>query len=370
VPARFRKAWRWCPLIIASKRLHGMSNVNAAAPAPSTSMGSALLVSNDAATIKQLSASMEQLAMSPEVCFEVPAALGLLSQRKFEAVIVDLRLGDQARAVLEKIRLSPANRTAVLFTISDSDAENAVAFKAGSNFVLRRPLSPAAIDRSLKVAYGLIVRERRRYFRCPVEIPAAIYSPSAPAVHGKTLNVSEGGVAINTSLALKPGVQVKVQFTLPDPEIHVEAESTVCWSKEGYLGFQFTSVSPQLASELQEWLSRRLEESLPESVTDKFRSLGQAPDSTEGHPGVSNSGVMESSRRLKVAIESQNWVVLYRAAVSEPDIEKRLAKIELAERNMKQRWNELVTAGPEAAEERQRLKDAIDNMRGLRAGSH
>jgi len=342
-----------------------MSNANAVAPAPFAAMGSALVVSNDAVAIKHLSASMQQLAMSAEVCFEVPAALGLLSQRKFEAVVVDLQLGDQAKAVLEKIRFSPANRTAVLFTISGSDAETAVAFKAGSNFVLTRPLSRASIDRSLRVAYGLIVRERRRYFRCPVKIPAAIRQPDMPEVHGQTLNISEGGIAITTSASLQTGVRVQVQFTLPDREIHFEAESTVCWSKEGYLGFQFTSLSPQLASELQEWLSRRLEESLPESVAGKFRSL---EESSEEHPVTSKSGVADSGRSSNIGIESQAWVVLYRAAVSEPDVEKRLPKVELAEQSMKQRWSEL--AGPEAAEERQRLSDAIKNLRGLRAGNH
>jgi len=235
------------------------------------SMGSVLVVSNDACTTKVLSASMQQLAMSPEVCVEASAALGLLSQRKFEAVMVDLQLGDQARAVLEKIRVSPSNRTAVIFTISDSDAETAAAFKSGSNFVLRRPLSPASIDRSLKVAYGLIVRERRRYFRCPVEIPTEVRRPGMQVVQGKALNISEGGIAIASSVSLKTGVQVRVEFILPERESQFAVESTICWCSEGCFGLQFTSLPPHLASELQEWLSRRLEESLPASVADKFR---------------------------------------------------------------------------------------------------
>jgi ActR/RegA family two-component response regulator len=250
-----------------------MSNANAAAPAPSVSMGSVLVVSNDALTVKHLSASLQQLAMSPEVCFEVPAALHLLSQRKFEAVIVDLQSGDQAEAFLEKIRISPSNRTTVIFTISGSDAETAVAFKAGSNFVLSRPLSPASIDRSLKVAYGLIVRERRRYFRCPLEIPAEIRGPDLQIVRGKALNISEGGIAIATSVSLKTGVQVQVIFTLPDRESQFAVASTICWCSQGCFGLQFTSLPPHLASELQEWLARRLEESLPDSVADKFRNL-------------------------------------------------------------------------------------------------
>src|ERR1700680_2842272 len=195
-----------------------MSNANATATATAASMAGVLVVSNDGVTISHLSESMQQLAMSPEVCAEVPTALGLLNRRNFEAVIVDFQLGGEANAIIEKIRLSPANRTAVIFTISDSDAETASAFKAGSNFVLRRPLSPSLIERNLKVAYGLIVREHRRYFRCPVEIPAVISAAAEPEIHGQTLNISEGGIAITTPVSLGPGVKVRVEFTLPGHE--------------------------------------------------------------------------------------------------------------------------------------------------------
>jgi CheY-like chemotaxis protein len=341
-----------------------MSNANA--PAPSPSVGCALVVSNDEAAIKQLNASLRQLAMSSESCCELSDALGFLDQRKFEAVVVDLELGHPARTVLEKIRLSPANRTAVLFTISSSDAETAIAFKAGSNFVLRRPLSPSAIDRSLKVAYGLIVRERRRYFRCPIEIPIAIYFPGKAAVQGKTLNVSEGGVAIATELMLKPGVQVKLKFTLPDGEIQFDSESTVCWSREGLLGFQFKSLSPRLTTELQDWLSRRLEESIPDSVSDKFRSIEYAALSPNQSADFSGK-MMKFGQAVNAPVERQDWVPLYRAAVSEPDVAKRLHKIELAERSMKQRWAELTSADPIAGEEKQRLHDGLETLRSLRA---
>jgi CheY-like chemotaxis protein len=347
-----------------------MSNANAAAPAPSVSIAGVLLVSNDAVTIMQLSESMQQLAMSPEVCAEVPTALGLLNRRKFDAVIVDLQLGGQANDILEKVRLSPSNRTAVIFTISDSDAETASAFKAGSNFVLRRPLSLTSIDRSLKVAYGLIVRERRRYFRCPVEIPATICRPAMPEIHGQTVNISEGGIAISTSVSLGPGAKVQVQFTLPGHESRFAVEAAICWCKETYLGLQFTSLSPHLASELQEWLSRRLEESLPQSVADKFRNPENAPHRMDERPEASSSSVTESGRNVNAVMDNQDWVALYRAALSESNVEKKLPKIELAERNMKQRLRKLAITGSEAAEERQRLSDALENLRGLRGASH
>src|SRR5208282_919793 len=98
----------------------------------------------------------------------------LLECRKFDAVIVDLQLGEQSADVLDAVRLSRSNRTAVRFAISASNAETAVAFRKGSGFVFERPLSAQSIRSTLKPAYGLILRERRRYFRCPISIPITI----------------------------------------------------------------------------------------------------------------------------------------------------------------------------------------------------
>jgi CheY-like chemotaxis protein len=246
-------------------------------PLASVNVADALLISDDGATIKQLSESMQQLAIFPEVCVEVPTALALLNRRKFEAVVVDLHLRGQANAVLEQVRRSPSNRTAVIFTVSDSDAETVSAFKAGSNFVLRRPLSLTLIGQSLKVAYGLILRERRRYFRCPATLPAEICRAGMPTIHGQTINISGSGMAVTTPVSLRPGGKVQVHFSLPGHESQFGVEAVIRWCKETCLGLQFTSLSPHLTSELQEWLLHRLEESLPESLATKFSTLGNAP---------------------------------------------------------------------------------------------
>ena len=242
------------------------------AVAPHTSVGRTLLISNDAITVQQLSEVMQQLALYPEICPEVPIALRLLNSQKFEAVIVDLLLGESANTILEEVRSSRSNRTAVIFTISGSRIGTAGAFKAGSSFVLERPLSMTSISRMLKAAYGLIVRERRRYFRCPVAVPADVRRPGLNDLRCQTLNISEGGMAMMMQVPLKSGQLVSVQFQLPDRPFQFAAQSFICWSDEqGQVGIQFASPSGEWKSELQEWLSQRLEESLPESVVEKFR---------------------------------------------------------------------------------------------------
>jgi hypothetical protein len=54
---------------------------------------------------------------------ERTAAVGLLNRRKFDAVIVDLQLGEQCGLILDELHLSTSNRTAVTFGIGDNDAE-------------------------------------------------------------------------------------------------------------------------------------------------------------------------------------------------------------------------------------------------------
>ena len=240
-------------------------------PASSAFVGRVLLVSDEVITIQQLSESMQRFALSVEPCTEVCSALARLRRSKFEAVIVDFRLGSQAGAVLEEARHSASNEHAVLFTVSDNEAETTDAFKAGSTFVFRRPLSPASIDLSLKAAYGLIVRERRRYFRCPMEAPVVILRTSMPTVHGHSVNISEGGMSITTVASLGPGDDVQLQFTLVGDEYRFALESTVCWARQQRLGLEFRA--SQQTSKLQEWLSRRLEEEIPQSVRDKFANV-------------------------------------------------------------------------------------------------
>jgi DNA-binding response OmpR family regulator len=92
----------------------------------SAGAGSALVVSKEAPTRQLISESLQQLAIRPEICLEAFVAAGLLDKQKFEAVIVDLLLGDEALLVLARLRFSRANRTAVSFAITtESESQTA-----------------------------------------------------------------------------------------------------------------------------------------------------------------------------------------------------------------------------------------------------
>jgi hypothetical protein len=233
------------------------------------SIGIALVVSADAPTIQRFSQALQELSLSPDVCREPQAAQRLLNCRKFEAVIVDLALGEPAASVLSEVRLSPSNRTAVTFVIA-GQGETA-ALRSQSGFVFERPVTAQSIRRTLKPAYGLILRERRRYFRFPICLPVVIARAGLPPLHCQSVNISEGGMALSTFVPLRPGEQVEVQFVLPDCREPFRVDSTVCWWKTGHLGVRFASFLEGHKPELQVWLAEKLEAMLPDFVAQAFQ---------------------------------------------------------------------------------------------------
>ncbi len=237
-------------------------------PGASASMGRVLLVCEDSAAIQQLAEGMEQFAIATEVCVNVGMARALLSRKKFEAIIIDFGL-EEADQLLGQVRLSPSNRTAVTFAITNPGMAGKAETQA--NFLMERPLSPVSVGRTLKAAFGLIVRERRRSFRCPTTISATVQSSSAD-VNCHLVNISEGGMAITGSPALRPGMHVKVMFALPGEPVRFKIEAEVCWHDEkGRAGLRSLTIPSEQRSVLQRWLAARLEEDLPDSVARQFR---------------------------------------------------------------------------------------------------
>ncbi len=61
-----------------------------------------------------------------------------------------------------------------------------------------------------------MVRERRRYFRYPVELEVILRFGQNHEIRARTTNVSEGGMAIRAVAPLSQGVSAKLSLSLPD----------------------------------------------------------------------------------------------------------------------------------------------------------
>ena len=239
----------------------------------SASIATALLLSENAPTVTMLTQCLEELAISTDVCACDADFDRLLNRKKIEAVIVDSPHIHGSVPFLESVRSSPSNRNAVTFAIFDG-REPSLASGVAPNFLLQSPLSADAIRKTLKVSFGLIVRERRRYFRCPISTLASLRNDDFDNIRCLVLNISEGGMALSTSAKLPLKASVEVGFELPNQISRQIVKSEVVWRDDnGRVGIRFLSQTVQQRIELQGWLAGQLESSFPERVLKTFQTL-------------------------------------------------------------------------------------------------
>src|SRR6202035_2488560 len=91
--------------------------------------------------------------------------------------------------------------------------ENTLALSAGANFLLRKPLNEGSVALHITIAKELLDRERRRYFRHALSIPAVL-KEGGVVQHARMTNLSEGGMAVRTSKPLKHSSVIDFSFDL------------------------------------------------------------------------------------------------------------------------------------------------------------
>jgi DNA-binding response OmpR family regulator len=154
-----------------------------------------LLVSRDIQTIEFLCLHMQKLAMHVETVCDVESATRKLVHYKFEGVMIDLDLGADALQLLKKLRELTSHKHAISFAIVGSQVEAGIECQANATFVLCRPLSAPVIIKLLRASYPLMFRERRRYYRFPIETQVIVKVASAE-FSASLINISETGVAL------------------------------------------------------------------------------------------------------------------------------------------------------------------------------
>ena len=201
---------------------------------------------------------LPELGIQTDQCASPETARRRLVNQKYEAVIVD---ADTPEAIdfMMQLRQLPMTRNVIIFAIID-DMPLTVAFQGGANFVLEKPLSLERVMKSFRAAQGLIMRERRRYYRYPVDLLAFLeWGNNREAV--AVTNLSEGGMALKVSSALVPGLALKWKLDLPENKGSIEGKGEVSWADiHGHVGLRFVHVPVVYKTRLEEWLGERAQE--------------------------------------------------------------------------------------------------------------
>jgi DNA-binding NtrC family response regulator len=112
---------------------------------------------------------------------------------------------------------------------------------------------------------GSLRVQQQRYFRVTMEIPVTL-TLDGKQIEATSVNLSSGGVAIQTPVTIAHGESLEISFPLPDTNTVIEAKAKLAWTSPGGLaGLSFEEMHPALEHELQQWL---LERSRAEGWTD------------------------------------------------------------------------------------------------------
>ncbi len=223
-----------------------------------------LLISQDTALLGVLRSALEKISVNVQVCAGPQPSNDLLAKRKFDAVVIDCDDLQNGRDLLKSLRRTQSNSKCVAFAVVNGKTTTQEAFKSGANFVLQKPLTPMHASRCFNAALNFMVREKRRYFRHPVEMPLRISLAHDQELTATLTNLSEGGMAIRILGMLPKDAEAQFHFTLPGSNISLELKGEVAWTDgTGHVGIRFIKVPQSSQYQLEKWLTERLQCEMP-----------------------------------------------------------------------------------------------------------
>jgi len=216
----------------------------------------ALVLCSDEKIVRVLRRVLSDLEVAVQHCRNAETAIGHLTRKRFEAVIVDCEDAQTAAEVLKSLRLAPGNKRAVAVAIIGGQTGLRAAFEMGAHFVLYKPVSMERAKVSFRAAHSLMKRERRRNLRIPIQIPVR-FGKGQTAM---TIDLSEGGLAVQVSRKSIQG-DLRLSFAIPDSDAVITADAQVAWeSNTGQTGVRFVDLPSESRQQLKAWLNRNAPE--------------------------------------------------------------------------------------------------------------
>ena len=221
-----------------------------------------LLVCSDEKTVRILRRVLSDLEIAVEHCDAADTAIRKLTRQRFESIIVDCSTPEEASRVLRAAKAAPANNRAIGIVLVDPGLGLKGGFEIGAHFVLHKPLSGERAKASFRAVRALMKRERRRQLRVAVQVSVECRAfGSAVLFKAKTIDLCEGGMAIQFPGPIPKENSLRFSLELPGMDRRFDVEGELAW--EGHhaqAGVRFKSISEDQLQTLRQWLNGQLPE--------------------------------------------------------------------------------------------------------------
>src|ERR1700682_6338767 len=188
-----------------------------------------LLLSSDEKTVRVLRRVLSDLEIDVEHCSSAEDAIRRITRQRFEAIIVDGANAEKAGSVLRGAKASPVNSRALGIVLVEPSVGLKGGFEIGAHFVLHKPLSGEC--------HG------------------------SGAYKAKTIDLCEGGMAIQFSGRVAKENSLRFSLELPGMDQKLEIYGEVAWEGNGdQAGVRFKDTTEEQRNIIRQWLSSHLPE--------------------------------------------------------------------------------------------------------------
>jgi CheY-like chemotaxis protein len=216
-----------------------------------------LVVDDDALTCELIREILCSAGMEAASLTDSTEAASRLRTDKFHAIFLDVHMPPPDGIELARqIRASRANATSVIVMITGEEDRTVMAraFQAGVEFFLFKPVDRGKLLQLIRATGGTIERERRRFMRIRLRRRVSIDSPQA-SLNGNTLDLSLGGMLIETERTFPPGTLITVNLEIePGLAPLRSAARIVRVIGTDCMGIQFETLGPKESNRLQQFL--------------------------------------------------------------------------------------------------------------------
>ncbi len=218
-----------------------------------------LLLSSDEKAVHILRRVLSDLEIGVEHCSAADEAIRLITRQRFEAIIVDASNRETAASVLGAARAAPVNKRALTIVLVEAAVGLKGGFDMGAHFVLHKPFAVERAKASFRAVRALMKRERRLQLRVPVEIPVECFGSGR--YKAKTIDLSEGGMAIQFIGRVAKDGSLRFSFELPGMGRKLDIHGDLAWEANGdQAGVRFTNATDEQRTTIRQWMNGQLPE--------------------------------------------------------------------------------------------------------------
>lgn len=220
-----------------------------------------LVVDDDSGVMKLIKSVIQSLGYEVLGLTDSHQAAERLLKQKFDGAFLDARMpGMDGLDLVRHIRMSGTNNSIpiVMLTGYDDVETMRAGFRAGITFFMGKPPEVKQVGNILKLMQDVMLREKRSYVRLPLRTVVTCRMDEHQFTSA-SINVSEGGMLLETSGGLEPGQEVELRFSVQNtPDVLNPRAKVVRREPPDRMAVQFLALSFEDRKAIQSYIAIRV----------------------------------------------------------------------------------------------------------------